>query len=410
VRIKERPEDFRVEELVDLSLQKEGKYAIYRLKKENLDSLSLAQRVAFLLGVNPSKVVVPALKDKKAVAIQHLSIGPLKKAPPPKIKGKGFEGELLGFSPRHLSPQDLKGNLFKVIIRDLERREIELLKEALLRLKEEGFPNYFDLQRFGSWSRKKGFPGKALLKGEWEEVLRFYLVEVLLGDPERVRELKKRASSLWGDWKALKEILPSSNQRSVVDFLIHHPEDFKKAVNLINPRILSLWLSAYQSFLWNELLSRYLERLSQKEGLSNLYLELPFQRLLIPIGPFPPRVLESLKSERLPLPKRNLTLKEEWEAVFLEVLREEALEPKDLKVKGLKRVYLSSAERSVWVIPEKVKALEEEPDELYPSKWKMSLSFELPQGSYGTLFLQILANIAGLEFHTPINAGNTFVQ
>ena len=404
MKIKIKTEDFVVRELIDPPQNEKGKYAIYRIKKENMDSISLGQKVALALGLSPSKVTVPALKDKRAVAIQHLSVGPLKKAPPLKIKGKGFEGELLGFSERHLSPQDLKGNFFRVIIRDLDKEGIEPLKGALFYLKKEGFPNFFDLQRFGSWSRKKGFPGKALLKGEWEEVLRFYLVEVLLGDPKRVRDLKEKASSLWGDWKALKEILPPSNQRSVVDFLIHHPKDFKKAVNLITPRILSVWLTAYQSFLWNELVSRYLERLSQKEGLSHFYLELPFQRLFVPIGPFLKEIWETLKSEKIPLPKRSLKLKEEWEGIFSELLKEEGLELRDLKVKGLKRVYLSSWERPLWVIPRRVKAFKEEPDELHPSKWKMPLSFELPQGSYATLFLQILAKRAGLELQLPINA------
>lgn len=386
-----------------LPLREKGKHVIYRVRKENVDSISLIPRVANLIGVKPSNVVVPALKDKRGVAVQHLSVGPLKEVPPLRIKGKGFEGELLGFLERHLSSHDIEGNAFLIIIRDLSKGEAETLRKVLPFL-EEGFPNYFDLQRFGSWSRKKGFPGKALLKGEWEEVLRFYLVEVLLGDPERVRDLKERASSLWGDWKALKEILPPSNQRSVVDFLIHHPEDFKKAVNLITPRILSLWLSAYQSFLWNELLSRYLERLGQKEGVSHFYLELPFQRLFVPIGPFPKGLWETLKSEKIPLPKRSLKLKEEWEGIFSELLKEEGLELRDLKVKGLNRVYLGSSERPAWVIPQKIKAFKEELDELHPSKWKMRLSFKLPQGSYGTLFLQILAKIAGLELQLPINA------
>ena len=386
MKIKVKTEDFIVRELIELPLNESGRYAIYRVEKNNIDSLSLVHKIASLLGLKPTNVVVPALKDKRALAIQHLSVGPLKKRPFKEVKGEGFKGELLGFSERHLFPQDLKGNFFNVIIRDLDQNEIEPFKKALFCLKEEGLPNYFDLQRFGSWSPTKGFPGKALLQGEWERILKFYLVEVLLGDPERVRDLKEKASSLWGDWKALKEILPPSNQRSVVDFLIHHPEDFKKAVNLITPRILSLWLSAYQSFLWNELLSRYLERLGQKEGISHFYLELPFQRLFVPIGPFPKGIWESLKSEKIPLPKRSLKLEEGWEGIFCELLKEEGLELRDLKVKGLKRVYLGSSERPLWVIPQKVKAFKEEPDELHPSKWKVRLYFELPQGSYGTLF------------------------
>lgn len=295
---------------------------------------------------------------------------------------------MVGFSPRHLSPKDLRGNRFTVVLREVEGEEVEALREAFEGVLREGFPNYFDLQRFGSWSPKEGFPGKALLKGDWERVLKFYLLWPMLGDPREVRAIKERARDHWGDWPYLKGIFPRSNQRSVLSFLCDHPGAFREAVNLISPRILSLWLSAYQAYLWNEVAKGLIRRRSRPEDL--IPLGFPFQELLIPIRP-----PEGVRGLDLPLPSHRSLPEGEAMEVLGEVLREEGLTPEGLRAKGLKRAYLPKGRRPLWVVPLEGRWLGVGDDRLYPGKREVRLSFVLPPGSYGTMLLRVLSRLCG---------------
>ncbi|MGC9019280.1 MAG: tRNA pseudouridine(13) synthase TruD [Candidatus Bipolaricaulaceae bacterium] len=395
MRIKTVPEDFWVEEILKVKPREKGPYALYRLEKRNLTTLEAAGRLSARLGLPPSALAFPALKDKRAVAIQHGTAKTGGKALPKEIEAPGLKAALLGFLPRPLSPKDLLGNRFIVTLRDLAAEELPALRERALLIFRQGFPNYFDLQRFGSFSPRLGFPGKLLLLGRWEEVLRAYLSEPLLGDPPAVLRFKKFAREHWGDWKTLKVAAPKGNIRSVLTFLCDHPWDFKRAANLITPRILSLWLSAYQSFLWNRVASAVLRELLPGSA------ELPhtFGTLTAPCYPMPEGLPEKLQGLEIPLPhaKALSPAGELLRSAFDQVFSAEGLSPKDLRARGLRKTFLSRGSRFLWVIPQKAEILGDEADELFPGQRKLILTFFLPPGSYATLLLRLLGRHFGAE-------------
>jgi len=385
--VKYLPEDFLVKEVLKTPLKGKGPFAVYKVVKRGLSTPEVLQSLAHILSVSPSKVSSPALKDSRSVSTQHLSVGPLKGDLPQKVSGEGFSGELIGFLDRRLGPKDLEGNIFRITLRKIRGEELPGLFEGWLKVLQEGFPNYFDLQRFGSWSKKRGFPGKAILLGQWEEVLKFYLTYPMIGDPKEVKRLKKRLTGLWGRWEEMKGNLPRSNLRSVVDFLCAHPSEFKKAVNLITPRILSLWLSSYQGFLWNQWASRWLKG-KLKAGF--LSVRFPFQELVFPKGDLPDKTREDIWSLELPLPSHRMRIEDEGlRALLEEVLKEEGLSVRDLKARGLEKVYLSGGERRLWVKPKGI-AMEAIDDEVFTTYKALVLEFFLPSGSYATMALKAL--------------------
>lgn len=405
MRIKLVPEDFRVEEILALPCAARGAYAVYRVHKRGRTTLEVQEELARLLGLPPSAVRFPALKDKVAVATQYAS-AKVGRRPSLVLRGRGFRAEGVGFLPRPLAPGDLAGNRFTVTLRDLAQEELPEIKKRAVLLGRQGFPNYFDLQRFGSWSRALGFPGKLLLQRDWEGALRAYLCEPLLGDPPPVRRFKKLAKEQWGNFRVLKEAAPRGNLRSVLTFLCDHPEDFKRAVNLITPRILSLWLSAYQSFLWNRVASVILRGLVEETSALNF----PWGAVALPRYPLPEALFEKLRGLELPLPhakalealfpapKSSPPRAEEGQdkgellrSASARVLEEEGLSPRDLRARGLERAYLPKGTRSLWVLPEELAILGEGPDERFPGKCVLLVTFTLPPGSYATLFLRLLS-------------------
>ncbi|MBC7221855.1 tRNA pseudouridine(13) synthase TruD [Candidatus Bipolaricaulota bacterium] len=223
--------------------------------------------------------------------------------------------------------------------------------------------------------------------------MRAYLAEPLVGDPPAVLRFKKIARENWGDWPRLKSEAPRGNLRSVLTFLCDHPEDYKRAVNLITPRLLSLWLSAYQSYLWNRAASLLIEKLS--EGLQPCEsLAFPWGEVRLPVYPLLPDLREKLAALSLPLPAPRVLKSPGGEPLvamaLTQVVEEEGLSLKDLRVRGLKRVYLSGDLRPLWVVPSQPAMDEPEPDEFFPGRMKLTCSFTLPRGSYATLFLRLL--------------------
>ena len=263
---KYRPEDFYVEERVWLPFTPEGHFAIYRVRKRGVTTLSVQAQMARALNLPHSDVVFPALKDKEAVAIQHAAV---QGNGPPRMAGKGFEARFLGRSPRPLGPADIIANHFTIVVRDLSLEDAASIPVRLARLSRTGLPNYFDQQRFGSLMHGEDHIAKRIIRRDAEGALRAYLTQHFAGDPARVRKFKTVAAAHWGDWNRLFDAAPRpSNYRSVLTYLRDHPTGspaelttyYRKALNLITRRLLSLYLAAYQSLLWNRIASRYLRQ------------------------------------------------------------------------------------------------------------------------------------------------------
>jgi tRNA pseudouridine13 synthase len=388
MRIKRVPEDFRVEEEITLPGGERGAYAYYRVEKRNLSTLAVRDRLAARLRVTPSALVFPALKDSSAEAVQYASV---RKRGPDQIRERGFTAQRVQWGSRALQPKDVLGNRFSVVARDLAEEDVPVLTEVLPKLEAEGLPNYFDEQRFGSISAK-GFIGKAILLRDAEQVVRFYLEEPMLGDPADVREFKVLVKSHWGQWGFLLHQAPRpSNFRSVITYLKDHSHDYNKAVNLIQDRLLSIYLSAYQSWVWNHITARCLESLGPA-SLAVGIVDVPF---LLPEASALP---DAVKALEIDLPRLTARYEGEVGEAARIVFEMEGLTLHDFKARILRRVYLSKGERAVWFKPAAVEVSAPYPDEYTPGRFAVTVRFTLQSGSYATLVMKAAAAYSGLSF------------
>jgi tRNA pseudouridine13 synthase len=390
LRYKIRPEDFVVEERVRLRLLPAGDFAIYRVRKRGVTTLGVQAQMARALGVPQANVVFPALKDKEAVAVQHVAV---RATGPERLTGKGFEARFLGHSSRPLSPGDISANRFTLVLRDLSAGEVACIQERAAQVARSGLPNYFDEQRFGSLAPGEDHIAKRILQRDAEGALRAYLTQPFVGDPAPVRKFKTFAAAHWGDWNALFEAAPRpSNFRSVLTYLRDHPTGDpeeravhdRKALNLITRRLLSVYLSAYQSLLWNRVVGRYLEVVigDVSRGIEIAGTRLPLYDEL------PPQLDRGLA---IPLPNHRASYADpNLAAVVVQVLAEEGLALDDLKARILKRAYLPKGKRALLLFPEETSCSSPEDDDLFPKRQKMVVSFTLPRGSYATLVLKAL--------------------
>jgi len=386
MRIKSLPDDFRVEERLSLPLS-DGPYAYYRVEERGVSTTAVRDAMADRLKVTPSALVFPAFRDATAIAVQYASV---RKRGPERLEGPGFVARRVGWGGRALAPHDVETNDFVVVARDLSEAEAAALPGVLDRLATYGLPNYFDDQRFGSLTAD-GFIGKAILQRDAEKVIHMYLAEPMLGDSAEVREFKALAVQNWGQWGFLLHQAPRpSNLRSVITFLKDHPHDYIKAVNLIQDRLLSIYLSAYQSWVWNRMVAFYCDA----QGASRYALEIAGTRFPLPE---PDELHAQLSQVAVELPRLTAMYEGLWEAAAAAAFEAEALALKDFKARILRRVYLSKGDRPVWFMPLSVAAGQHEPDTQHAGRRQVQISFVLDSSRYATLVIKAAAALLGTE-------------
>ncbi len=251
----------------------------------------------------------------------------------------------------------------------------------------EGVPNYFDDQRFGSVAGEgQEFIARLLVRGRFEDALRLALTAPYEFDRGPQKKEKTLLRERWGDWPALKEQLPRGHARSLVDYLRVHPDDFRGAVARLRPELRGLYLSAYQSHLWNRMLAQWLTQRLRPEQLRPVALRLGEV-------PFPADLDAEQRAElaalHLPLPSSRLKLEADdpRAEVVQSVLAKEGLQLHDLQVRGVREMFFSKGGRAALCVPAGL-THESAADELHPKRSKLTLSFELPRGCYATLLVK----------------------
>jgi tRNA pseudouridine13 synthase len=278
------------------------------------------------------------------------------------------------------------------VVRDLSREYADLARAQLQIAASDGLPNYFDDQRFGSVGASGQFIGHAWLKGDHETALRLALAEPNAFDRSRVKAEKTLVREFWGRWAEAKARLDRSSTRSIVTYLVDHPTDFRGAFARLKRVLRSLYFSAFQSHLWNHMLSRLIERNTRadqrtmvdlKVGMLAFPLNLePAQRSLFATASIP------LPSARTPMPEGDLG------EIVSDVLAPFQLTWLDLRVRHLKDVFLSKGTRAAMVVPQSLEVSRRD-DELQPGRYALRLAFELGKGSYATILIKRITEVTG---------------
>lgn len=151
--IRSEPEDFLVEELLDVDFTGSGEHLYLLLRKRNLNTFWVARQLAEQYQVPPMAVGYAGLKDRRAVTTQWFSVATAAPARPAVAQLALNDGERLELvtQARHirkLRRGDHQGNRFTLRLRQLTapRQEVE---ERLAAIAKRGVPNYFGEQRFG---------------------------------------------------------------------------------------------------------------------------------------------------------------------------------------------------------------------------------------------------------------------
>jgi tRNA pseudouridine13 synthase len=165
LRIRERPEDFVVEELALYAPCGEGEHTFVRVEKRLRTTEDVARSLARAAGVRPGDVGYAGRKDRVAVARQWFSVPGLA---PELARALAEPGWRVLEAARHrhkLRVGQLRGNRFEIAIPGVTPDAAARARAALERAQRTGFENRFGPQRFGRAGANAG-EGAAILRGE----------------------------------------------------------------------------------------------------------------------------------------------------------------------------------------------------------------------------------------------------
>ena len=255
--IRERVEDFFVQELPLYEPSGEGEHVYCEVRKAGIGTMEMVDRVARALGVRSRDVGYAGLKDRRAVTQQLLSIpGVTEEA----VMTTPIDGVTPRWAARHgnkLRLGHLAGNRFAIVVRGVNPADVVRVRGTLDRLAATGCPNYFGPQRFGRRD-DNDLVGAALLRGDDAGVLK-----VLLGSPRPGDDYDEASARMAFEEGNTKEALgrwPGAD-RDGLRVLARYADtgDAVKAVRAIPPRMRKLYVSAFQSRLFNRVVADRLE-------------------------------------------------------------------------------------------------------------------------------------------------------
>ena len=280
--LRTEPEDFRVTEIERFGADVRprdadpGSYphTVFRATLRGWDTNDFADALSTKLGISRERVSWAGTKDKRAVTTQLFSVRDVDPDGVPEVRNADIE--VLGRAGRPVLFGDLAGNAFEIRIRDAERPEnAELVARELRAFAggdpddpdvSGGTPNFFGHQRFGSLRPITHRVGLEVVQGDWEAAVLEYVTTTGENEPADTREAREWAAET-RDWAGATERLPGRlrYERSMCHALAEAvgepgPEEFRGALETLPTNLQRLLVNAAQSYLFNEILCRRLER------------------------------------------------------------------------------------------------------------------------------------------------------
>jgi tRNA pseudouridine13 synthase len=208
--LKQIPEDFIVTEVSNFTFNDLGRYVYIKVTKKNYNTLDIVKKIAQQCHIKDKDIGFAGSKDKHAVTTQIMSLSTNHKSKLNDLNIPGVEWEVVGYGDAPITLGDLVGNKFEITVRNIEDEKIEEVSHVV---------NYFDEQRF---SRNNVEIGRSIVKKQFN-----------------------KATTLIDEYKVEQHLKKKKN-------------DHVGALRKLPTRLLRLFVNAYQSYLWNETVARFL--------------------------------------------------------------------------------------------------------------------------------------------------------
>ena len=332
-KIKQLPEDFIVREISSVNAKENGFYAYFLLKKNNYSTVRALEVLSEKLSIPLKNFGFAGNKDKNAVTEQKISIFKGSKNIE-NMRLNGIELKYLGNGKSPISLGDLEGNEFTITIRNLGNDGIEKIKNY--ENKKFNAPNLFGPQRF---SKNNHLVGKAIIKKDFRSA-----AELLLENNGNVEDKIRR-------------------------HLEGNKNNFIGALRFIPLKTRKLFVHAFQSFLFNEIVNEYVKNIDKPEYNETDNIEIPVIGFNFEINTI-----------------KNTSLKK----IIKNILEKEKIIPRDFIINQMPELTSEGGYRNLFFEVKNLKVLEIGNDELNENVQKIKISFSLPKSCYATTLIEFI--------------------
>jgi len=395
------PEDFVVNEIsVYPPEKKDGKFTIADVSATNWETNLLVRALSNWLHISRQRVGFAGTKDKRAKTTRLMSFYKVKIDDLSNIKLKDVEINNIYRSDKPVKIGNLIGNKFEVIVRNINdtcKKDIQNIHKSL----EEngGFPNYFGIQRFGIVRPITHIVGKHILNGDFQKAVMTYVANPIKGEDKETYNLRDKLQKNLDFAEALKnypDIL--TFEKAMLNKLVVHPQDSIGALKQLPKNLLTMFVYAYQSYLFNKIIS---ERIKHKLPLNKAVegdIILPIRK-----GIFDEKGIlvtnSNIEKVNLQISKKKAAVsgvlfgsdsvfsKGEMGEIEHKLIKAEKIDPRDFIIPEIPNISSSGARRPIigTVKDFDYRLLD---DELNKNQKALMLKFELLKGCYATSFLR----------------------
>lgn len=362
-------------------------YIHFTLQKTNRDSQEALQWLARFLKLDSrgrasaaNQLSVAGTKDKRAVTVQRVALQRGRRTalevwnmvnhigqPVSSARGetrrrtrelavttraeRGLRIAHLAYASAPLQLGDLQGNQFTITLRDVRWADESVsdvpalsatLKEQVAQMEQHGFLNYFGMQRFGTGQVSTHAVGLAVLRGDYAEAIRLVLqpppdeasAEADDHAPPAVAAVRAaQVAVAQRDYREAYRLYPKTcvAERAVLEKMSAphwSPNDALGAFQNIPRSLRLMYVHAYQSYLWNRLVSERVRRHGARAPVAGDLIEKDGTHHVLTAEE---AAQASMEQVVMPMPGAEVHLPEGWLAdLYTAMLQADGLTPMSL--------------------------------------------------------------------------------